>query len=315
MKRPTPALLFLASLSFFAGLTPLHSAEEPLKVLTIGNSFANNATSFLSEIAQSENRSILIGRANLGGASLARHLKALDAYEKNPADTAGSPYTSRFTPPRNEVRKYSLPELLKTEKWDIVTIQQLSNLSHQFDSFEPHAGRLIEVIRQYAPQAEIVIHQTWAYREDYPGYKAKEFSKEKMEEGLMNSYRQLSQKYGLRIIPSGRAFQVATQSPRWQISRDPDFDYESPPMDAVPVEKGSLNTGWIWEADKATGVKSFKLDFKHANTAGKYLAGQVWFMTLFGADTSETSHIPAGLDPADAADLRRIARLVVQPKP
>lgn len=315
MKRQSDTIRFLVVFSFFALLLPLGQAQEPLKVLTVGNSFANNATSFLGEIAQSESHPILIGRANLGGASFERHAKALEAFEKNPSDPAGRPYSSNFFPPRKDDKKYSLPELLQAERWDIVTIQQVSNLSWQIDSFEPHAGRIIEAVRKYAPQAEIVIHQTWAYREDYPGYKGNDFSKKQMEEGLIASYRQLAQKYGLRIIPSGRAFQIASQTDRWRFSEDPGFDYINPEPESVPVQKGSLNTGWQWTKDKATGNKSFKLDFKHANTAGKYLAGQVWFMTLFGVAASDKSHIPPGMDPSDAADLRRIARMAVEEKP
>lgn len=315
MKKSLAAFRFLAALSLFVFLMPLGRAQETLKVLTIGNSFANNATSFLSEIAQSENQAILIGRANLGGASFERHAKALEAFEKNPSDPAGRPYAANFSPPRKDDKKYSLPELLEAERWNIVTIQQVSNFSYQFDSFEPHAGRIIEAVRKYAPQAEIVIHQTWAYREDYPGYKANEFSKQQMEEGLINSYKQLAQKYGLRIIPSGRAFQIAGQSERWHFTQDPNFNYKNPEPGTLPVQKGSLNTGWQWAKDKTTGNKAFKLDFKHANTAGKYLAGQVWFMTLFGTDSSEKSYVPPGMDSADAADLRRIAKMAVEEKP
>jgi hypothetical protein len=305
------AFAFCVFLSPILGETP-----APLKILTIGNSFANNAVTYLPEIAAAEGQPVLIGRANLGGASFEKHVKLLKAYEENPSDKAGSPYTSNFTPPRTPGRKYSLKELLEAERWDVVTIQQASPFSHQYETYEPYAGILIEYIRKHAPQAEIVIHQTWAYREDCPLFSTEGFSQEKMYEGLATAYRKLAEKYHLRIIPVGEAFQMARRSERWRFQfPDPDFDYKNPPWKAVPVQKGSLNKGWIWEKNKETGELEFRLDFKHANAAGKYLAAQVWYEFLVGRRTAASPFVPKEVDGEDATDLLKIARAAVGKSP
>lgn len=63
-------------------------------------------------------------------------------------------------------RKANLPEVIKAAKWDIVTIQQASPVSWDKSKTLPAADELIAYIRKNAPQAEIVIHQTWSYRND-----------------------------------------------------------------------------------------------------------------------------------------------------
>ncbi len=292
-------------------------AEEALKVLTIGNSFANNATTYLEEIARAEGKSLILGRANLGGASFERHLKTVKAFEADAASKDGNPYPSNFSPERKESdKKYSLKGLLEAERWNIVTIQQVSSQSFQYESFEPFAGELINYIHKYAPQAEILIHQTWAYREDFPGYKADGLTPEKMYQGLVEAYRNLAAKYNLRVIPVGAAFQLARNSDRWKFSfPEPGFDYQNPKEGVLPLQKGSLNKGWGWGKNKETGESGFSLDFKHANAAGKYLGGQVWYEALFGPRTGTSPFVPEGLDPADAEDLRALAQAAVKSQP
>lgn len=48
-------------------------AGKPVRILTIGSSFAENATEFLPEIARSRGVTITITKANIGGSDLARH--------------------------------------------------------------------------------------------------------------------------------------------------------------------------------------------------------------------------------------------------
>lgn len=306
---------FLCLVIVFAGINSSLAADT-LKVLTIGNSFANNATTFLEEIARAEGKSILIGRANLGGASFERHMKAVQAFDADPASKEANPYPSNFTPERKESdKKYSLKGLLEAERWDLVTIQQVSNLSYQYETFEPFAGALIDYIRKYAPQAEILIHQTWAYREDYPGFKG-ELTQEKMHQGLVDAYRNLAEKYNLRIIPVGTAFQLARKSDRWKfVFPEPGFDYQNPKQGVLPLQRGSLNKGWGWGKNKETGESGFSLDFKHANVAGKYLGGEVWYEALFGPRVGTAPYVPEGLDPTDAADLRALAQAAIKEQP
>src|SRR3546814_7918757 len=57
-------------------------------------------------------------------------------------------------------------ELLVGQPWDIVTLQQNSMNSSDLDTYRPYASHLYHYIREHQPHAEVIVHQTWAYRSD-----------------------------------------------------------------------------------------------------------------------------------------------------
>lgn len=287
---------------------------RPVKLLTIGNSFADNATQYLPDLAQAEGKKLIIFRANLGGHSLQQHVGYLQAWERDPSDPAGRPYRNRTDPRTGETKDFSLPEALQAEDWDHVTIQQLSSMSFKPESYEPHAGILIAAIKKYAPRAEILVHQTWAYREDHPFFAdPTRFSQEQMYAGLDQAYRQLAERYKLRIIPVGAAFQNARATKRWDFAfPDPDFNYKHPPASQVPDQPGSLMVGWRWKKNKHTGAMEFGLDAIHANAAGKFLGAAVFYEVLFQDEAEDTSFCPADLSPESVDDLGSIAHRAVE---
>ncbi len=258
-------------------------------------------------MAEADGHDLLLFLANPGGCDLKRHAGWIEAHRKDPESLEGKPYPAAFVPARDDVpegKMYSLAEALAAEDWDFVTIQQVSNLSFKEESFEPHAETVIDCIRKNAPGAEILIHQTWAYREDYPGFSDGKFNQEIMYEKLEKNYRTLAERYGLRVIPVGKAFQEARSLPRWTFSfPDPNYDYENPKSYDKPNQAGSLIVGWMLTkyADgvrvvpklntetgefesPAEGEITFKasLDFKHCNLEGQFLGGAVWYGLLFG---------------------------------
>lgn len=280
----------------------LSFAAEPFRLLTVGNSFADNATRYLPQIAQAAGREIKIYKANLGGHSLEQHASYLALYLKDSTDPKGRPY-----PALSGKEKSGLPQALTAEKWDAVTIQQYSLKSADASSYEPFAGQLVAEIRKDAPQAKIYVHQTWAYREDSPRFQTEGNSQAAMYEGLRSAYGELAKRYDLTLIPVGDAFQAARQTDGWKFNfPDPAFDYKNPPADQLPNQAGSLNTGWNWSKQK-DGSLQFKLDANHANTAGCYLGACVWFEVLFGASVLDNTFVPEGLTPEQAAQLRQIA--------
>ncbi|MDF9828352.1 hypothetical protein M2103_001912 [Ereboglobus sp. PH5-5] len=289
---------------------PKPASRDAAKVLTIGNSFADNATEFLPQIVESTGRQLVLFRANLGGCSLERHARHLRAALANPDDPKGSPYANNAgVLGIAGKKKVSLPEALAAVEWDFVTIQEWSQRSFKPEHQEPHAKQLIDAIRKLAPTAEIVIHQTWAYREDHAWYqKGDGFTQQKMHAGLRAAYKELSARHGLRILPSGDAMQAARATPRWTYEPDKNFDFKNPPEGKLPGQKGSLNVGWRWRTKN--GRRTFSLDAIHANTAGKYLTGCVFFEGLYGTDCARVRFVPEDLTGEDAADLRRIAHSV-----
>jgi hypothetical protein len=123
-------------------------ADSEIKLLTIGNSFADNATRYLEELGASNGISIQVSKANLGGSSLERHARHLAAFLKDPNDPEGRPYRNRNQP---DEPPFSLIEALEADDWDFVSIQQLSADSYKPDTYEPYASQLIGAI-QHMPR-------------------------------------------------------------------------------------------------------------------------------------------------------------------
>ncbi len=304
------AVVTLASPAFAA--PSVETPRESLKLLTIGNSFAYDATAFLPKLAHDGGKSLQLFSANIGGASLARQVEAINAFVTSPETKQGRPYTNRVDPRTGEKRDFGLLEALEADAWDIVTIQQVSHLSFKSETYEPHARTLIEFIRKHAPTAEIVIHMTWAYREDHPIYQRGDgFTPQDMHAGLREAYLKLAADYGLRIIPAGEAFYNARQTPRWTFTPDATFDLKNPPAGEAPDQTGSLNPGWRWVKDAKTGEQKFAYDGFHANQDGRYLAACVWYETLFNDNVQELRYHPDTVSAENAADLRRIAHETV----
>lgn len=313
MKNPLRIFFYvLISWSLASGLLSAMTQEpteprESVKILTIGNSFTQNATEYLSDLAETAGKDLLIFRANLGGASFERHANFLEP-EDDPNAEPGTPYKNHPHPKTGERQDFSLREALQSADWDYVTIQQVSSRSFRPETFGP-AHRLIAYIREHAPNAEILIHQTWTYRNDYSGYEKDDFSQQKMYDGLTAAYEGLAREYGLRLIPVGDAFHAAGQTAEWSYQKDPDFDFENPPAGLLPDQSGSLIVGYVLRGRDRSRLH---FDFKHANTAGKYLGAAVWYEILFGEPLPADTPTPDGLTRTEAESLRRIAHQAVQ---
>jgi hypothetical protein len=285
-------------------MSPATSSQgKVLRVLTVGNSLANDPATYLPDLARAAGEEILLFKANLGGHSLRQHADYLAAHQANPGDPAGRPY------PDEQGRMVSLTEALRRERWEAVTIQQVSTLSDQADTYEPFATRLLEEIRREAPEAKIYVQETPAFREDH--FSDGRAGQEVMYAKLRAANEAQAQAHGLAIIPTGTAFQRARSSDEWTFRYpDPNFDYGNPPAGVVPEQKGSLNCGWDWRAGEEGALK-LTLDAKHANVAGRYLGGCVWLEALFGCSVLDNGFAPAELTAEEAASLRRIAHEAV----
>ena len=305
-------LRIVLAVAMVAGLATLSAAERAsVKLLTIGNSFADNATNYLPELAKAGGKQLLLYRANLGGCSFERHAACLAAALANPGDPKGRPYKNNPVLNLPGKATVSLPEALAAQPWDIVTIQQWSQLSYKPETFQPFADNLIAAIRKYAPTAKIAVHETWAYREDHPFFNRKDgFTSAKMYQGLRTAYRGFADGKQFPILPVGDAINLARQTPRWTYVPDSSFDYKAPPLGRLPDQRGSLNVGWKWSVD-VSGKRYFALDAIHCNAAGRYLGAAVWYEALF--DTADIpAYTPKEILPEDAANLRTHAIAAVK---
>jgi hypothetical protein len=277
-----------------------------VKVLSVGNSFSENAQKYFRDIVAASGHYAIAVNAMIGGCDIERHMWHAEAFDADSNDPEGHPY------PEGK----SLKDLLTQEQWDFVTIQQASHKSYKPETYHPHVDRLIGCIRKYAPQAKIVIHQTWAYREDHSFWGEKGMSTDLMYKKLRAAYDKLASETGFRMIPCGDAFESARQDPAWgKFIPDLLFDCGKAVYPGVPNEKNSLhNSSWRKTEDTVNGAPELITDRFHANTQGEYLLGCVWFEFFFNQSAIGNSFIPEGVGAEEATMLQQIAHRVVMEK-
>ena len=278
---------------------------KTIRLLTVGNSFSQNATRFLGSLASSAGNVLVHHQAVIGGATLAQHWEKAEQYEKDPQDKAGL-YSS----------KRSLQQELRAEAWDFVTIQQASIRSHDVDTYRPYASQLHAYIKKHAPQAEVLLHQTWEYRCDDPRFAAKSpkpsepATQEAMYQGLTRAYTTIAAELGVRIIPVGDAFHLADTHPTQGYRPDREFNFKSAAPPQLPDQSHSLHAGWRWQKGE-DGKPVLRMDGHHAGTAGEYLGACVWYEALFGESIVGNAFVPAGLLPAEARFLQETAHQAI----
>lgn len=280
-------------------------AAEPvskLRLLVVGNSFSGNALQYFDEIVAAAGCTAEVKHLSIGGSPLQLHWGKVEKALKDPQDPDAR-YGSSGT----------LLENLAKGPWDAVTIQQYSRAAHDPATYRPFADKLVALIRDKAPQARVCIQQTWAYRVDDPrfvGPKADLPSAAEMHRQVRAAYVGVAKELTLEVIPSGEAFWLAGSDPAWGFKPDPDWDSKTAVAPSLPVQTHSLHVGWSWT--KKDGKETLAFDGRHANRTGEYLAGCVWFETLYRRSVVGNTFKPAGISAEDAAFLQKIAHQVVE---
>jgi len=281
-------------------------APKTIRLLTVGNSFSHNATHYLGDLAKADGNTLVLREDNVGGASLELHWSKVQAFEKNPADKLGVYAGGK-----------SLKDDLKSGHWDFVTIQQASIKSHDLATYRPFAAEMRDFIKQYAPDATLLLHETWEYRVDDARFSPKTpqpgepKSQDEMYRALANAYATVAQELGLRRIPVGDAFHLANRDPQWAFhTPTAPFDSQHAKPGELPDQTHSLNVGWNWKKQPA-GQMKLGMDGHHASTAGEYLGACVWYEVLFGKSAEGNRFIPTGLDADYAKFLQATAHRAV----
>lgn len=296
LKKTVVGLTLGVSALALFGMT--ERAERPLKVLMVGNSFSICVLNEMPAIAASFGRPLDLTSLYIGGCPLSRHVANLSATNHpydvrwnscGRKDLAVVPFAGKLVaktwPQGHTDQLGNLRDILAGDRWDVVTIQQASHESWRWECFEPHADTLIAAIREEAPQAKIVIQQTWSYNKKDSricdpktgGPGSWKIDQDGMFACLSTNYLRLARRYGLDVIPTGCAVQCYRKS-------HPDLKAED---DVVGVAK--------------TG------DTIHLNARGHYLQGLVWVSALLGVNALDCTYAPKGMAAADAQALRRAA--------
>ena len=171
-----------------------------MKVLSIGNSFTQDANYYLHQIGEAAGVENELVNLVIGGCPLEKHW--------NNMETGAQEYEYEINGVATE-RRVSIKEVLLENDWDVIVTQQASHDSGIMDSYEPFLGHVLEVFHEYAPNAKVFLNETWAYEKDssHPCFDRYNKSTQEMYECLHNAYSTMADKYDLPLIPSGTLIQ------------------------------------------------------------------------------------------------------------
>ena len=250
-------------------------ADRPLKLLAIGNSFSEDAIEQnLFELAAAAGHQMVIGNMYIGGCSLERHWGNAQS-NKPDYDYRKIGIDGKMTRTAN----YTLDKALRDEQWDYVSLQQVSQLSGMYNSFQPYLDSLIAYVRARVPATtKLIWHVTWAYAQNstHGGFANYDRNQDKMYRAIVEGAQRLKKEnaqFSL-FVPVGTAIQNA-------------------------------RTSFVGDHLNRDG---FHLDL----VLGRYTAACTWFECLFGTKVVGNRYAPKGLDKAQKAVAQWAAHLAVE---
>ena len=171
-----------------------------MNILTIGNSFSEDATRYLSQIARAQGVRFDVVNICIDSCPLERHYRNMLGGMKDYKLQINGQHTGFFV---------TLEEALLSREWHVITLQQVSSLSVKKESYYPYITELTEYIRTLQPKAKILLQETWAY-EDGSQRLTKELgytSRKEMLADIQKAYGETAKAEQLDgVIPSGTLF-------------------------------------------------------------------------------------------------------------
>ena len=228
-----------------------------IKLLSIGNSFSQDATAYLYDMARCGNIDIKVVNLYIGGCSLYTH------WENVKNDTQNYQYeiNGRITD-----RMVSIKEALLEDDWDFFTMQQASQDSGLEETYFPYIEQLSDCIKKYSAGAKQLIHQTWAYEIDstHDGFIRYDNNQMTMYKTLSSAYKKVAQTLGLELIPCG---------------------------DVIQTLRG------LEELNYAKGGQSLCRDGFHMHLIyGRYAVAATWYQSVLKGNIIENHYVPPNSD-------------------
>lgn len=168
-----------------------------MQILSIGNSFSQDATAYLHDMAKRSGKIFTTANLFIGGCPIDKHFRNFYADRRD--------YELQFNGAMTGFR-FSIREALLSREWDIITIQQASHHSGHYETYTPYLERLVAEIRLLCPHAKVLLHKTWAYEEGCARLEsAAHFATaDEMYQGLCEAYGKAYVACGFDgMIPSG----------------------------------------------------------------------------------------------------------------
>lgn len=224
-----------------------------INVLAIGNSFSQDATHFLHQLADWEHVEMKVVNLYIGGCSLERHWHniSLDVpeylYELNG---------------QSQERYVSVSQVLKEEKWDVIVTQQASHDSGWLDTYEPFLGNMAGYLRERCPGARFFLQETWAYETDstHDRFVRYHNNQKEMYRRLSGAYQTAAKQTGISLIPCGDVIQTLRE-------KEP-FRYEE------------------------GGMSLCRDGFHMSYLYGRYALAATWYKTITGKSRKGRPYVP-----------------------
>lgn len=242
-----------------------------MNILAIGNSFSQDATTFLCQAAAAQGVDLTVVNLYIGGCSLKTHWLNI---------RSGAPAYEYQRNGMSTWRNVSIEQVLNEGIWDVIVTQQASHDSGFIESYEPFISEILDYLRRKAPHAQLLLHQTWAYEQDstHPAFRLYSSDQLLMFRCLRDCYQEIAAKHSLDLIPSGDVIQ--------HVRSLPGFCYEM-------------------------GERSLCRDGYHMSLGyGRYLTALCWLRKLCGVSVANNSYCPDGDEPVESELLDVIRRSV-----
>ena len=221
-----------------------------LSILMIGNSISIDAAHFTHQVTLGGDVEIEICVLYVGGCSLEQHI----GFIKDDV----SPY-EWFINGESTGRYISLRDALVLKEWDYITLQQVSYLSGEKDSFYPFINELMDYVRKYQKSPKFVLHKTWPYETGFskPAFERYGYDRKTMYACINKAFDFVSKDLGINTI---------------------------------------IRSGDIIEAAIEKFGEHFHSDGLHLNNEGRYLAALGFVHTFNNNKVIDSLYIPEGFD-------------------
>ena len=236
-----------------------------MKILAIGNSFSQDATRYIREIAKSNGDSFKAINLYIGACPLRKHyLNALqnkEAYEIH-FDGLETGFTT------------SIQKALASDRWDVITLQQGSKNSFNYENYEPYLDLLVKTVKTYCPEAKLYVHQTWSYEDgsDVMSELTPFKTSEEMHKSVRACYEKMNK----------------------QVNAD-----------------GMILAGELVQMMLSSGINPYLNDGLHMSKGlGRYAVGLLWYATLTGKDIMDISfnNFDEEVNPEDILTVKKLVK-------
>ena len=230
-----------------------------MKILSIGNSFSVDAHEYLHKLAKDRGIDIETVNLAIGGCSLERHWENVVNNNANYGYSINGEIWSE--------KDVTIDEIIKSQVFDVVTLQQVSHFSGMYETYQPYLNNLIDYVRKHQPNASLYFHRTWAYELDsnHSEFHLYGCDQKRMYNALCKATEIAASETGATLILAGDVIQAMRE-------RIKKFDY-------------------------AGGGESLCLDgFHMSHTYGRYAVALTWFATLSGKRAEPMEFMDLDLD-------------------